>query len=232
MKKRFRAFLEKYFFPWDTCCNICKNEAPLKDGLCQKCASSLKKISGLRCEKCLDLINTVGLCAECLERLPDYEKLYCTFTYSDPLKKLLYSFKFGGARYLSHVLAPLIEVEDISYDLIVPVPLSKQGLKKRGYNQALLLAEELSQRLSVPVASDILLKNDSKKSMARLDKKERRKNIKGLFYFNKKLSGETILLVDDICTTGETLRACSRELKRAGAGRIYCACVARTDLRK
>lgn len=232
MLKRFRAFLEKHFFPWDACCNVCKSEAPLKDGLCQKCASSLNKISGLRCEKCLDLINTVGLCPECLERLPNYEKLYCKYTYTNPLKKLIYSFKFGGAQYLSHVLAPLIEVEDNNYDLIVPVPLSKTGLRKRGYNQAFLLAEELSQRLSVPLANDILLKNDSKKSMARLDKKERRKNIKGLFYFNQRLNGETVLLVDDICTTGETLRACSHELRRAGAGKIYCACIARTDLKK
>ena len=95
-----------------------------------------------------------------------------------------------------------------------------------------MLAEELSKRLNVPVLEGVLKKNNSKKSMAMLDKKERRKNIKGLFYFDKKLSGETVLLVDDICTTGETLRACSRELRRAGAGKICCACVARTDLRK
>ena len=232
MKKRFYEWFEKTFFPWDACCNVCKSEVPLKNGLCDKCTSSLKKISGLRCEKCLDLINTSGLCAECLERLPDYEKLYCTFTYSDPLKKLLYSFKFGDARYLSHVLAPLMQVEDNGYDLIIPVPLSKKTFRKREYNQAFLLAEELSKRLSVPVACDVLKKNDSASSMARLDKKERRKNIKGLFYFDKKLSGETVLLVDDICTTGETLRACSHELKKAGAGKIYCVCVARTDLKK
>lgn len=232
MQKRLRAFLEKYFFPWDACCNVCRKEGKLNNGLCAKCASSLNALKGNRCEKCLDLINTVGLCPECLERLPSYEKLFCKYTYTDPLKTLLYSFKFGDARYLSHVLAPLIEVEDNGYDLIIPVPLSEKGFKKRGYNQALLLAEELSQRLNVPVATDVLKKNNSAKSMASLDKKQRRKNIKGLFYFDKKLCGETVLLVDDICTTGETLRACSHELKRAGAGKIYCACVARTDLKK
>ena len=169
MQKRLRAFLEKHFFPWDACCNICRGEGKLNNGLCEKCFLSFKAISGQRCEKCLDLINTVGLCPECLERLPNYEKLYCKYTYTNPLKKLIYSFKFGGAQYLSHVLAPLIEAEDNNYDLIIPVPLSEKGLKKRGYNQALLLAEELSQRLSVPVACDVLKKNNSKDSMAHLD---------------------------------------------------------------
>lgn len=232
MKKQFFAWLEKTFFPWDASCNICNAEGQLENGLCKKCASSLKRLSGNRCEICLDLINTSGLCAECLERRPSYEKLYCAYVYTEPLKKLIYSYKFGSSQYLKHVLAPLMMLEDNSYDYIIPVPLSPATARKRGYNQAFLLAEELSKRLNVPVLDGVLKKNNSKTAMAMLDKKERRKTIKGLFYFDKKLSGETILLVDDICTTGETLRACSRELRKAGAGKIYCACVARTDLRK
>lgn len=230
----FCDFFEKLFFPFDCSCNICKSEDKLENGLCAKCISALERSEGERCEICLDRISTRGRCAACLKKKPDYEKAFCSYTYSGEMRKLIHAFKFARKRYLRHVLAPLMQEaidKSIAFDVIIPVPLTSGALKKRGYNQAAELARELEKTLEVPVREDVLFKNKSSAHMAQLNKVERRKNIKGLYFCRGELTGETVLLIDDVITTGETLRACAHELKRAGAGKIYCASVARTDLK-
>lgn len=228
-------FFEKMFFPWDVCCVYCKDENVYKYGFCKSCFDSLSDSEGERCRICLDRINTRGLCAACLKEAPDYERLFAPKTYSGIYKDLLHAFKFNNARYLKHPLAllmrdalPKVIIDEIS--VIVPVASSKKRIKDYGYNQAMLLAKELSHLINKPVR-DILEKSSGGSNMYQLNKEERRKNIRGLYSASGTLSGETVLLVDDICTTGETLRAVSRILKKAGAGKIYALTAARDDIK-
>lgn len=224
---------ERMFFPWDICCVNCKNENVYKYGFCKSCYDSLPNLEGERCRICLDAINTQGLCAACLKETPAYERLFSPKVYSGIIKDLLHAFKFNNARYLKHPLALLMrdalpkEIID-EINIIIPVASSKKRIKDYGYNQAMLLAKELSLLINRPVC-DILQKSDGGSSMYLLSRDERRKNIKGLYSLKGELSGEAVLLIDDICTTGETLRAASHLIKKAGAGKIYALTAARDD---
>lgn len=231
----FINLIEKLFFPWDVCCNGCKSENVYHLGLCKSCFQALRAPQGNRCEICLDKIDTTGLCKACLQKQPDYLRLYCAFTFEDLGRRLIHQFKFKNKRYLKHLFAALCadavpgEVWE-KCSLLIPVPLSKKRRRQRGYNQAELLARELSVRFQIPVNSSVLYKHEGEKQMALLNKEERRKNIKGLYDIKGMVNNQTILLIDDIVTTGETLRACAAQLKKAGAGDIYCLAIARTDI--
>lgn len=229
------SFFERMFFPWDVCCVYCKDENVYKYGFCKSCFESLADLEGERCKICLDRINTHGLCAACLKETPDYERLFAPKTYSGIFKDLIRDFKFNNARYLKHPLALLMRdalpkeiIEEIN--VIVPVASSRKRIKDYGYNQAMLLAKELSHLINKPVC-DILEKSSGGSNMYLLNKEERRRNIKGLYSVKGTLSGETVLLIDDICTTGETLRSCAHLIKKAGAGKIYALTAARDDIK-
>lgn len=231
----FINLIEKLFFPWDVCCNGCKSEQVYRYGLCRQCLETLKKPEGTRCEICLDKINTTGLCKACLQKQPDYQRLYCAFLFEDLGRRLIHQFKFKNKRYLKHLFAALCaealppEIQK-ACTVIVPVPLSKERRRRRGYNQAQLLAEELSQKFNIPVNTSVLTRQNGKQQTALLNKEERRKSIKGLYSAAGSLKNQTVLLMDDIVTTGETLRACAAELKKAGADAVYCLAIARTDI--
>jgi len=119
-------------------------------------------------------------------------------------------------------------LEECKY--IIPVPASKKRMRWYFYNQAQDLAEELSYVTGIPVKCDVLVNNGNGKKTARLNKQQRKEKVKNLFSFNKRLNGECVLLIDDVVTTGTTLRECSEQLIKAGAGKIYCCAIARTDL--
>ncbi len=231
-----QSLLEHFLFPWDVCCINCKNEHTVKYGLCESCLRDLSTLNEHRCEVCLDIIPSDGKCKECFALPPDYERLFSAFSFGGILRELMHAFKFDNKRFLCHPFAQMmfdaIPPEIISEcKMLISVPASRDRLKKRGYDQSKLLVKELSRLTDIPGAYDILKKRPGQKQMSLLAKEERRKNINGFYYCDKFLSGETVLLADDICTTGETLRACAHELKKAGAGKIYCVTVARTDLK-
>ncbi len=234
--KDFGYRLEYFFFPWDAHCLLCKNEHVEKYGLCKDCLRELEAPDGDRCKICLDRTDTEGLCGECFALPPDYECLFSPFVFDGVLRELLHDFKFNNKRYLRYPLAQML-LDAIPQnilsecDIFIPVPMSTDRLRERGYNQTELLVRELTRLTDIPCINDALKKLPGQKHMSLLNKAERRKNIKGFYYCDKKLCGETVLLVDDICTTGETLRTCAQELKKANAGKIYCVTVARTDLK-
>lgn len=178
----------------------------------------------------MDAINTEGLCSACLHKKPDFTKLYCAYPYTPPMDELVKKFKSENKRYLRHCFAELaldtVEVID-DITLIVPVPSSKTRLKKRGYNHAELIAKELSRLTYIPYDNILIRLNDMK--TANLKKRERTDSVKDQFDFRKSVFDETILLVDDICTTGATLRECAKVLMKAGAKEIFCFTVVRTD---
>jgi ComF family protein len=111
-----------------------------------------------------------------------------------------------------------------SFDLLLPVPLHTQRLRERGFNQALLLVKELSRRIGIPYEKTILQKKKPTIPQVNLSGVEREKGVKGAFHVNgkkeKELEGKSVLLVDDVYTTGATVNECSKVLLRGGAGRV------------
>ncbi len=231
---KFFDLIEKYIFPWNATCNICNKENPENNGLCENCTLLLEKVTGQRCEICLDRIDTVGLCKNCLEKTPYFDKVFAPFVYGKNVRNLIKRFKFNNARYLKHVLAPLMlgslpkEVID-ECDLLIPVPLAKSRMRKRGYNQAELLCNELSIKTNIPVDKHTLLKNEGQKQMAKLNRSERTKSVQSYYFCSNSLENKNVILVDDIMTTGSTANECAHQLKRAGAQNVFVLVCARTD---
>lgn len=149
--------------------------------------------------------------------------------YSGALEKVLHAFKFERHDFLDDPLASLLEelIGGQTFDAIVPVPMSRAKERKRGYNQAERLARALGRRIGVETEM-LLTKRGERATQSHLPRNERAKNVKGAFQASARAKEKAILLVDDICTTGETLRACANELLRAGAARVAAVTVAKT----
>lgn len=179
------------------------------------------------CLNCNTEIDDIGLCLECREKIEFCSsikkitdvKVYSVAYYGYSVKKLILDFKyksnFNSGNYLGKLLLDKLDYINIKFDYITYVPCSNKKLKERGFNQCEVLAKYLYE--STGIACIELLKKASKiKEQKFLTAKERKKNIQNAFSLieKKKLKGKKILLIDDVITTGATLEACIRELKK------------------
>ena len=148
--------------------------------------------------------------------------------YEGPLREAIHRWKYEGKTYLSPLLGKwmaegLLRYWDPpSFDLMIPVPLHPQRLRERGFNQALLLVKELSHRTGIPYRKGILKKRIPTLPQVNLSGAEREKGLKGAFHLagGKEVEGRSVLLVDDVYTTGTTVNECSRVLVAGGARRV------------
>jgi len=151
------------------------------------------------------------------------------------LKQLIILFKYQGYESLKKPLARLLlknhEVRDIlgSVDLIIPVPLHPSREKERGFNQAELLAEEISRTIGKPVAKRVLIKTRKTLTQVSLEAEERKQNLTGAFEVKNpgQILGRKVLLVDDVFTTGSTCQECARILIQSGASEVQVITLAR-----
>ena len=189
----------------------------------QKCLGC-KKENEILCPDCLGKINRPDT--------PYLNGIHIAANYQDlVLKKALWMLKYRGVKQLAKPLAELIKERvwkklETGDWLIVPVPLSKKKLRHRGYNQAELIAKELSDN----VRADILFKKFHTKSQVEVkDREERLANIVGSFEVRspRAIRGEKIILIDDVLTTGATMREAKKVLKQAGAKKVAGVVVAR-----
>lgn len=208
---RFLKAAADIVFPQHLKCHACGREAVVNDyGICSECEQKLKYVPMLPAIKGVD-------------------ELKCGMLYTEPARMALVSFKFNGAIYKKEFLAHFMCVpENWSADCIVPVPLSANRLKERGYNQSELLAEEVSKKSGIPLRCDLLSRVRETEKQSLMTREERAKNLKKAFLASDNCKGLGIILIDDIKTTGATLEECAKELKKHGADRVYAltACCA------
>ena len=218
-------------------CLLCG--APGVDGrdLCAGCAGDLT-INTPCCPRCaLPLQVPAPLCGECLQGEPPFAAAWAPFRYDHPLDLLETRFKFGRDLAAGRVLAELMMMR-ASIDaparpaLLIPVPLHRARLRERGYNQALELAKPLAQALGIALRHDLLVRSKATPPQTGLDAKARRRNLRGAFALapNAALPAHVVLL-DDVMTTGTTLREGTRVLLRGGATRVDVWALARAPLR-
>ncbi|HEX8154404.1 MAG TPA: phosphoribosyltransferase family protein [Thermoanaerobaculia bacterium] len=152
--------------------------------------------------------------------------------YRGGLEKVLHAFKFERHDFLDDALASLLEETlhargDLAFDAIVPVPMHRAKERRRGYNQADLLGRALASRIGIGCEPRLLTKTAERAAQSKLNRRQRAANVRGLFRAADEAKGRAVLLVDDICTTAETLRACAAQLVRAGATRVCAITVAK-----
>jgi ComF family protein len=193
------------------------------------CGGCWKELDFLRagCTVCgLPLEATEAeVCAACLIRPPRLDRIRAAVAYDDISRsialRLKYGRKVGLARTMSRYMWPLLG-ELPAGSVFVPVPLHRSRLWRRGFNQSVLVARELSKRTGVPVSVDALKRVRATPPLKGLNMRQRRRTVAGAFRQSGStdLRGKTVILVDDVMTTGSTANACARILKRAGAERV------------
>jgi ComF family protein len=186
------------------------------------------------CPRCaLPLTASAPQCGECLQREPGFSCAFVPFVYGHPIDLLVTRFKFGRNLAAGRVLAQLWLDEYRSTqsempDAIVPVPLHRSRLRERGFNQALELAEPLSAALGIPLRSDWLARSRATAAQSDLDAVARRRNLRGAFdVTNVSAVPSHVALVDDVMTTGTTVRECARVLRGTGIARVDVWAIAR-----
>jgi ComF family protein len=150
--------------------------------------------------------------------------------YRDGLARLLQVLKFERHDFLDDALAGLLDerLRDREFDAITAVPMQRKNERRRGYNQAELLARALSRRTGIACDMTLLARRGTRAPQSTLARRaERARNAKGAFGATPGARGKRILIVDDICTTGATMRACADALVEAGAARVCAVTVAR-----
>jgi ComF family protein len=178
------------------------------------------------------MIARAGMCPACRKGRPNYDELRSWATFDGPVKNALHRLKYKrdialGEALSGHLFACLKQL-DWQVDLVVPVPLGVARQAQRGYNQAALLAKPLALASTLPYRTDALAKTRETRSQVGLTVDQRRQNVQGSFAARAQVvRDKTILLVDDVATSGATLSACALALRSVGAKEIYAITLAR-----
>lgn len=211
-------------FPKHYACLLCGREIFDGGDLCIKCQSTLTYNNKTCCPVCGRRTETEQICLECKAQTPLFDRGVSALIYEGGARKLILKFKKDGAYLKEYLAKQMYEkcVDLTDADAVCFVPMTNKALRKRGYNQAQLLAEELSQMLSLPLLKKAIEKVKSSSAQKTLSREERLKNLQGCFKAKREeVNGKTLIVVDDVLTTGATAEAVCRELKRRGAKKLY-----------
>lgn len=198
--------------------------------VCEDCAGKIWYIREPRCKKCGKPLRdqSAEYCYDCRHTRHYYERGLSLWKHEKLVKESLYRFKYRNHRIYSCFYAEELAGRFGKYvrawhiALIVPVPLSKKRRRIRGFNQAELIAADLSRLLSIPADTVHLKRVVDTRPQKSLGTRERRENLKSAFaWTGQDLSGKNVLLVDDIYTTGNTIDSAARILRKAGAQKVY-----------
>lgn len=195
--------------------------------LCAPCERSLPRL-GPACPLCALPSIDGDACANCSLRPPPWTHALAAFAYAYPLDRLLHALKYRGALAYAPVFAEALARQvRLRPEAIVALPLSARRQRERGYNQALEIARPLAHRLGIPLVAALSRIRETR-PLAMLPWRERSKTVRGAFVASAPMHGCRVALVDDVLTTGATLRAATLALLAGGAARVDVWVVART----
>lgn len=205
--------------PFNPCCEKCYPQLPFHPASCHQCGQILNA--------------NLDICGQCLVSPPAYDACFCPFEYEQPIDQLIRQFKYHGRPELAKLLAQILskEIRDNAIeipDLLIPVPLHISRLRSRGFNQSLLLCQELGKILDIDTQPKALIKKRKTLPQAELDVKLRNKNLRGSFELKQAIRYKSVAIVDDVITTGSTVSEIAKVLKRNGVDYVQAWGIAHT----
>jgi len=216
-------------------CPVCDDIIlPKGEEICIKCRGTFSSVGRVFCMKCGKPIKNPGRvnCTECSNKKRNFDECRSAFVYDDAMRKSIYRFKYNKRREYARFYAKEIvsrlggKINEYNVQAIIPVPMHKKKERDRGYNQAYLIAKEVSHLTNIPVFNNYILRNKSTKIMRNLGASERENNLKKAF----KISSDVVklndvIVIDDIFTTGATIDAVAMCLKEYGVKKVYGICL-------
>jgi len=238
--KRTKDGLLDMLYPKHIKCIFCDNEIN-ELNLYDSCEDCLKNLPRIEKDYCLHCgmprkSGASGVCLFCKRDNLNFTVARAIFSYEGNVRKVIQKFKYENGKYLyeplSYYLYDYVKRSNWKFDLITFVPIHAKKLKKRGYNQAELLASELAKKLNIPCVN-LFEKLTDAKTQTKLSRQDRKKNIENTFkLINKDIKDKNILLIDDVFTTGATSDELSKLMKNAHASYIYVLTLAHTILKE
>lgn len=171
------------------------------------------------------------ICGHCLQQAPHFDATLAVFDFRFPVDAVLRRYKYRGQITTAELLGTLLAERatgSVLPDVLIPMPLHRQRLRQRGFNQAVEIARVAARRLSLPLLPRAVLRLRATPPQAGLSLAERRRNLQGAFACQQDLGSRHVALVDDVMTSGSSLDALARTVRAAGATRVDCWVVART----
>lgn len=229
---RVLSVLLEFMFPRR--CALCDCALPFKNvnkretHFCDNCLAKIKYIKEPVCFKCgRPVTGHTSFCKSCSNRTVFYDGGKSAVSY-EQFADSLYKFKYYGRSEYSMGYSELMEqaagdwLSSLRADALIPVPLHKKRMNKRGYNQAEELAKELSKKFCIPLRTDVITRQKNTIPQKKLDRKERELNMKKAFIVNQNdVKLKTVVLIDDIFTTGSTINSMAEELKKHGVTKVF-----------
>jgi len=206
-------------------CFVCRGAG--RTLLCAQCIAELPRLGDSLCPRCALDSPEGAVCGRCLTQTPAYDATHAALAYDFPADALVHALKFRGELALARLLASFLagKVRSAQVDHVVPVPLSVERLRQRGYNQAVEIARHLhGDSLELALCE----RTRDAPPQIELPYDQRQRNVRGAFRCTRRLAGARIAVVDDVMTTGATLDEMARTLKAAGATHVENWVVART----
>ncbi len=230
-----------FFMGREKRCPSCEGVMTAGSPLCPDCLELLKPRTGGYCTCCGTMFgredDEPGLCSECRLEPRPWTRLYFHSPYAGRLREMILAYKFSGRLGLGRLLQEMAvlafeqEAESLP-ELIIPVPLHPKRLFRRGFNQSLELGRLVSAKTGRPIAPDALRRVRNTTPQSRLKGKERLENLRGAFRAaEERVRDRSVLLVDDVLTTGATIAECSKILAKAGAARVDVLVLAKAGLK-
>jgi len=198
---------------------------------CADCQQRVKILSGTLCKICGLPLAKAGICDTCHADRPHFLALRAWAVFENPVQTALHKLKYRRDISMGDSLAsqmlPFVQGLSWPIDMIIPIPLGKQRRRERGYNQVGMIAKPLAMALNVKYAPNELMRRRETRSQVGLTKAERRENVHDAFQAGAGVNGKTVLVMDDVSTTGSTLSSSAEVLYSSGAKDVYALTVAR-----